>query len=170
MDQILREMQDGTFDFEGSFVSAGVAPSGPVSAWPKDRNDQLIKFAQSGKILIVHPDHIGKNGRFTEDAKIMSKQEADARFAPPEQRTVKHDTKVQAGPLAMAKNLTKSAQYATRGRVGAEIREERLETCRACPHFIESSKRCSQCGCFMEAKTWLNADPDDLCPKQKWAR
>ena len=81
---------------------------------------------------------------------------------------VEHDTAVKASKGQMARNLVSSARHAMNGRISFEIREERYNICKACPHFIESSKRCSECGCFMEAKTWLNADPDELCPKKKW--
>lgn len=84
---------------------------------------------------------------------------------------VAHDTKVQASVGQMAAGLINVAGQALQhGKVSFEIREERMETCRACPHFIEESKRCSQCGCFMEAKTWVAAKPSILCPKNKWKR
>ena len=84
---------------------------------------------------------------------------------------VKRDKKVNVGAMRMARNLAQTAKQAVRhGKVSEEIREERYETCKACPHFIEDSKRCSECGCFMEAKTWVGGDPKALCPKQKWGR
>ncbi len=79
--------------------------------------------------------------------------------------------KVSASAAKMAKGLLKSAGQAARyGKVSKEIREERYDTCKACPFFLEDTKRCSECGCFMEAKTWIGGDPDMLCPKKKWAR
>lgn len=110
--------------------SGGELPSGPVSAWPKERNEELIAA-----------------------------------------RRPKRDTKVKVGAMRMARNLADTAAQAARsGKVSAEVREERYETCKACPHFIEDSKRCSECGCFMEAKTWVGGNPKALCPKQKWSR
>ena len=83
----------------------------------------------------------------------------------------KRATKVDASTGKMAKGLLKTAgQALRRGKVSAEIREERYDTCKACPFFVEDSKRCSDCGCFMEAKTWVGGDPNALCPKQKWKR
>ena len=121
--------------------SAGVLPIGPVSAWPKERN-------VAGK---------GMQGNFQK-----------AGYKKP---TKTHDQKVNAGLLKMAKGLaTVSAQAVANGKVSSEIREERYDTCKACPHFIEDSKRCSECGCFMQAKTWVAGNPDMLCPKQKWSR
>lgn len=79
--------------------------------------------------------------------------------------------KVKASAKKMAGGLLRTAGQALRhGKVSAEIREERYDTCKACPAFIKDSKRCSECGCFMEAKTWVGGDPDALCPKQKWSR
>lgn len=91
--------------------------------------------------------------------------------ATPSVNPVVHDTAIKASISDMAKGLFKNVGYAIKdGRVNSEIREERYNICKACPHFIEESKRCSECGCFMEAKTWLAADPKMLCPKQKWSR
>lgn len=83
----------------------------------------------------------------------------------------KHATEVGAGAGKMVGGLLKTAGQALRyGRVSEVIRNERYETCKACPAFVESSKRCSDCGCFMEAKTWVGGDPKMLCPQKKWER
>jgi len=82
-----------------------------------------------------------------------------------------HATKVKAGAGKMAGGLLKTAGQAMRhGKVSEVIRNERYETCKACPAFIEDSKRCSECGCFMEAKTWVGGAPKALCPLKKWER
>jgi hypothetical protein len=121
-------------DIREELKSAGVYPTGPVSAWPEERNIALHK-----KTKINLPK--------------------------------KHKTKVEATPGQMAKGLLKTAGQAIRnGSVSAEIRNERYETCKACPQFIEDSKRCASCGCFMEGKTWVNGDPNLLCPLKKWNR
>lgn len=118
--------------------SAGVLPSGPVSAWPKERN-------QAGPEVQKTTDAIKRNQQ--------------------------HDTMVKATTGEMARGFLKTATQAlTNGKVSKEIREERYETCKACPHFIEENKRCSECGCFMEAKTWIAGDPNMLCPKHKWKK
>ncbi len=79
--------------------------------------------------------------------------------------------KVEARVGKMAKGLMKTAgQAVLNGKVSKEIREERYDTCKSCPFFVEDSKRCSDCGCFMEAKTWVGGDPDFLCPQKKWKR
>ena len=84
---------------------------------------------------------------------------------------VKHATEVKAGAGKMVGGLIKTAGQAMRhGKVSEVIRNERYDTCKACPAFIEGSKRCSECGCFMEAKTWVGGDPKMLCPLKKWER
>ncbi len=42
---------------------------------------------------------------------------------------------------------------------------ERFSICLACPKLIQSTKRCSECGCFMAAKTKLKKA---TCPLNKW--
>jgi hypothetical protein len=117
------------------FRSAGVLPTGPVSAWPRERHEDL--FQQSAI----------------------------------EEPAVAHDKHVKATAGQMVRGLASSVtQVLSGGRVTEEIRDERYDTCKGCPHFIEESKRCSECGCFMEAKTWIGGDPKTLCPKKKWKR
>jgi len=117
-------------DIREELKSGGAYPSGPVSAWPQERGEELNK-----------------------------------RYFPKRQPAVK------AGPAKMAKGLLKTAKQAIQyGKVSPEIREERYDTCKACPFFNSESKRCSDCGCFMEAKTWVGGDPDILCPQKKWSR
>lgn len=120
-------------DLREELKSAGVYPTGPVSAWPQERQESLMAKMRPG--------------------------------------SAKKATKVNASAKKMAGGLLKVAGQAMRhGKVSAEIREERYDTCKACPFFVEDSKRCSECGCFMEAKTWIGGNPDVLCPKQKWSR
>lgn len=120
-------------DIKEELKSAGAYPTGPVSAWPQERNQALA-----------------------EAAKKPSVQQAK---------------RVNASAGKMAGGLLRTAGQALRhGKVSAEIREERYDTCKACPFFVEDSKRCSDCGCFMEAKTWIGGDPKVLCPQKKWSR
>jgi hypothetical protein len=78
---------------------------------------------------------------------------------------------VRATPAQMAKGLARNAVQAVQhGRVSQEIRDERYATCKACDSFIEESKRCSECGCYMEAKTWIGGNKDFLCPLKKWTQ
>ena len=118
-------------DLREQLKSAGVYPSGPVSAWPKERNDKLIADAVSSR---------GKGH-------------------------------VKPTPVQMTKNMFRTAGQAIKhGKVGKEVREERYDMCKQCPAFLADSKRCSECGCFMEAKTWIGGDPKKLCPLKKWSR
>ena len=117
-------------DIREELKSAGAYPTGPVSAWPRERQEELTKTALKNK-----------------------------------------PAKVNASASKMAGGLLRTAGQAIRhGKVSAEIREERYNTCKACPLFVKESKRCSDCGCFMEAKTWVGGDPKKLCPKKKWSR
>ena len=98
-------------------------------------------------------------------------RELMAAVAGPQPGQKGHATKVKASGKDMIKGFSKVAGQALRhGKVSAEIREERYDTCKACPAFIEDSKRCSECGCFMEAKTWIGGNKDLLCPLKKWSR
>lgn len=83
----------------------------------------------------------------------------------------KHPAKNAPSTRKMATGLLRTAGQAIRhGKVSSEVREERYDTCKACPFFNAESKRCNDCGCFMEAKTWVGGDPDTLCPQKKWSR
>jgi len=46
-----------------------------------------------------------------------------------------------------------------------EVAKERLEICYGCEHFIQLSKQCKKCGCFMRLKTKLK---EATCPIGKW--
>lgn len=117
-------------DVREELKTDGVYPSGPVSAWPKDRHIRLMAEANR-----------------------------------------KHATKVKASAKEMITGFSKATGQAVRfGKVSAEVRNERFDTCKACPSFIKDSKRCSECGCNMQAKTWIGGNPDNLCPLQKWSR
>lgn len=83
----------------------------------------------------------------------------------------KPKTRVSATPGKMAAGLVRStAQALKNGKVSEEIREERMETCRACPLFKADDQRCKSCGCYMPIKSWIGGDPDTLCPSKKWNR
>lgn len=116
--------------------SGGAYPTGPVSAWPRDRHEELAA------------------------ARVPAGPAQDV-----------SRPRVKAGLGKMATGLLNTASQAVRnGRVSEEIREERYDKCKTCPAFLSDSKRCSECGCFMEAKTWVGGDPDTLCPLKKWSR
>lgn len=56
--------------------------------------------------------------------------------------------------------LNPRTQHATN-----EVAAERLEICKQCPKFIKATTQCTECGCFMFAKTKLKAAK---CPLGKW--
>ena len=124
-------------DIKEELKSAGVYPTGSVSAWPKERHDRLMK-----EMNRLHP------GQYKKGA-----------------------THVKASAREMITGFSKATGQAVRfGKVSREIRNERMDTCRNCPSFIKDSKRCSECGCMMEMKTWIGGNPNTLCPLQKWSR
>ena len=83
----------------------------------------------------------------------------------------KQATEVKASAREMITGFSKATGQAVRfGKVSKEIRNERMDICKSCPSFIKDSKRCSECGCMMEMKTWIGGDPNTLCPLQKWSR
>jgi hypothetical protein len=43
--------------------------------------------------------------------------------------------------------------------------EYRYNICKLCPEFINLTKQCKKCGCFMSAKTKIEAA---TCPIGKW--
>lgn len=49
--------------------------------------------------------------------------------------------------------------------VEKDIAEKRYSICVACPELIKLTKQCKKCGCFMFAKTKLQAA---TCPLGKW--
>jgi hypothetical protein len=49
--------------------------------------------------------------------------------------------------------------------VTEEVSNERYSICKGCPEFVNLTKQCKKCGCFMVAKTRLEAA---TCPLGKW--
>jgi RNA polymerase-binding transcription factor DksA len=56
--------------------------------------------------------------------------------------------------------LNHNTQYAAK-----EVSEKRYNICKSCPEFIDFSKQCKKCGCFMIIKTKLQKAQ---CPLGKW--
>lgn len=140
------------FNLSEELKSGGVYPTGPVSAWPQERNEKL-----QAEITAL------ESARF-------SKQTPEIGMRPLESKST--SAKVKTPSVGrMAKGFMRTAgQAMVNGKVEREVREERYDTCKACPFFNPESKRCNDCGCFMEAKTWIGGDPDMLCPQKKWSR
>ena len=129
-------------DLREELKSADTYPAGPCSAWPKTRHEAILKAEAK---------------RFKEKASEFPVQEGSPA--------------IKASALQMAQGLVRTAGQAVKnGRVSKEVREERYDTCKACPAFNPDSKRCAECGCFMEAKTWVGGNPNFLCPLKKWSR
>lgn len=115
----------------------GTEPTGPVSAWPKDRNDALHRREMNRQRQAMQA--------YQEEEKVTLKK--------------------------MAGGVVRTGLQAMRnGKVSKEVREARMDTCRNCEFFQPDSKRCSLCGCFMEAKTWVAGRKDTLCPKDRWSK
>jgi hypothetical protein len=50
-------------------------------------------------------------------------------------------------------------------KVTEEVANNRMTICRECPELIKATSQCKQCGCFMNAKTKIEAA---TCPLKKW--
>jgi hypothetical protein len=72
----------------------------------------------------------------------------------------------------MIKSLTGTTSEVVRGVLNGDgllvledIYNERMAICNGCSYFRKDDKRCTKCGCFMEAKTRLKKT---YCPIDKW--
>lgn len=69
---------------------------------------------------------------------------------------------------AMARNLAVAAVAAARDgfrQAPPELVAARLATCRACPHYRPSDRRCSRCGCGTQPKAAIRSSE---CPDGRW--
>lgn len=67
--------------------------------------------------------------------------------------------------LGTAADVVKGVVHGEGVLVTEEIYNTRMNICGNCKFFRKEDKRCSQCGCFMEAKTRLKKT---FCPIHKW--
>jgi hypothetical protein len=51
--------------------------------------------------------------------------------------------------------------------VGTDIRNIRLAACYACEYYLADSGQCSECGCYIQAKT-ANVSESCPLPEPKW--
>lgn len=51
------------------------------------------------------------------------------------------------------------------GDCSSEVQEKRTSICLKCPHYIEKTSSCEECGCHIPSKI---KRPTDSCPLQKW--
>lgn len=61
---------------------------------------------------------------------------------------------------------TKEEWINTVATASKDLQAERLAICKSCEHLTKFN-RCRQCGCFMDAKTWL---AEQRCPIGKWEK
>jgi len=73
----------------------------------------------------------------------------------------------------MVKNLLSTAKDIVSGvlrgedvYVSDDEATRRLSICSSCPFFVQESKRCTKCGCFMEKKVLFT---QTHCPIDKWS-
>lgn len=50
-------------------------------------------------------------------------------------------------------------------RSSTDLASQRMEICKSCPELIKLTTQCKKCGCFMRAKTTIEAA---TCPIGKW--
>ena len=76
--------------------------------------------------------------------------------------------KEQAKNLAkMAKVLADDTIKGKRLLTSKKEQEERLSICKACNYYDDQQVRCTQCGCFLEAKVKVAGQ---YCPVHKWGK
>ncbi len=71
---------------------------------------------------------------------------------------------------SLANTTKKAAEHSKKAwdkhiKVPTEISNERMGVCMSCDKLKLPTKQCSECGCFMIAKTML---PQSECPLGKW--
>ena len=132
------------------FRSAGTMPTGPVSLWPVERHLASLNGAENPERWDT-ADEV--NGRILAAEEKLKAEKSQA-------------TEVKVGARKMISNFAQSVSHVvSNGRVSAVVREERLNTCLTCPSLIKKTSQCSECGCFVHAKTWIAGA---TCPSNKW--
>lgn len=74
-------------------------------------------------------------------------------------------TDMAKGLLGSAKDIVGGALQGEGVMVTEDVYNTRMSICNGCEFFRKEDKRCSQCGCFMEAKTRFKKT---YCPIHKW--
>jgi hypothetical protein len=69
------------------------------------------------------------------------------------------------GLLSTMKDVAAGAIQGEGLFVSEDVYTTRMNICRTCEFFVRDTSRCTQCGCFMEAKTRL---VKAHCPIHKW--
>ena len=96
------------------------------------------------------------------ELQAKAKREKDALTADTMKDQAAIERRIEAGPLAMAKSLVKSAGDLVTG--GVTDPSARMEICNTCP-FKGDDQRCGKCGCFLPAKTRV---AKSTCPIGRW--
>ena len=84
--------------------------------------------------------------------------ELRARFSPPPRRT-------QIRSFAGAVAAECGAALAGEPTVSEEEKTERIAVCEGCEFFAVADRRCSKCGCWIDAKAGFRTQQ---CPENKW--
>lgn len=84
---------------------------------------------------------------------------------PTEELSLPSMTQMAKNVLGSLGRAVKSAATGQGVKVTQETAEARLAICRSCPFFRHADERCSKCGCYLAAKTYLRAEK---CPVGKW--
>lgn len=74
-------------------------------------------------------------------------------------------TNMAKGFLGSAKDVLSGAIQGDGVLVTEEVYTTRISLCNSCEFFRIEDRRCTQCGCFMEAKTRFKKT---YCPVHKW--
>lgn len=67
--------------------------------------------------------------------------------------------------LGSAKDIFTGVAHGEGVMVSEDVYLQRMSICNTCEFFRQEDKRCTQCGCFMEAKTRFKKT---FCPVHKW--
>lgn len=74
-------------------------------------------------------------------------------------------TDMAKGFLDSAKDVVSGVVHGEGVMVTEDVYTQRISICNGCEFFRHEDKRCTQCGCFMEAKTRFKKT---YCPVHKW--
>lgn len=142
---------------------------GPSCDWPRNEDDPVADEPGFDPGLIVEEKyHLLTLSEFEERYGFLPFEiiEEPLPSASPEESS---EDRRMPGVGSMAKNFMNSTkQLVGNGFASGEVQAERIAICEACPSFDSNSRRCRECGCFMDAKKTIGGDGKALCPLHKW--